>query len=376
MNILNLSLDSKALDKNSQLAKRILEYAELADKYLVIAPSAKKAELTLSNKVKIFGSGGGNKFISIFKIFCLANKLIKKEKINIVSVQDQYFLGLAGWLIARKNNIALEIQVHGFEKYYGLRRIVARFILPRADAIRTVSERLKKRLIEEFGVDEKKITVVPVFVDTSDTPPLQRGVKGVNFIFLTAGRLVPVKNISLQIEAMAEIVKKYPNCELWIAGDGPESQKLKVLASLTSRNMRDDCQSNQSEKLKVEDKVKFLGWQADLGKYYEQADVFMLTSNAEGWPLVIIEAINHDLPIIMTDVGSAGDLIINNQSGLVIPINDKEKLVEAMLRLITDSALREKLSLGAREQLSHQPGKKEILKLYKDSWEKALARFC
>ncbi len=89
-------------------------------------------------------------------------------------------------------------------------------------------------------------------------------------------------------------------------GDGPENENLE----------------NVSKKLGVEKQVKFWGWQNDTEKSYNQADMFILTSYAEGWPLVIVEAAQYGLPIIMTDVGSAGDLVVNNVSGLVVPVND------------------------------------------------------
>src|SRR3989344_7288048 len=79
------------------------------------------------------------------------------------------------------------------------------------------------------------------------------------FIFLTVGRLVPVKNVGLQIGAMAEAVKKYPNVELWIVGDGPGKSNLKSKIS----------------KLKLENNVKLLCWQNDTDKFYSQADVFL-----------------------------------------------------------------------------------------------------
>ncbi len=407
MKILSLGLDNSILNKTSALTRRVVEYGALAEKYTVVVPSKKNEKIELSEKINpvrnfggelnyaverrsvisngvmAYGSGGDNKFSQFIKIYYLVNKLLREEKYDVITVQDQYYLALIGLCLSKKFKVGLEIQVHGFEKYGGLRKLVAKYVLSRAGVVRAVSQRLKKRLIDEFGVKEEKITVVPIYVDTTSTLSLRDRIGGrsnltyseVNqrlprrpeygatrndidaFVFLTVGRLVPVKNIGLQIKAMAEVIKKYPNTELWIAGDGPLSAELK----------------EESKKLKIDIKIKFLGWQADLKEYYGQADVFMLTSDAEGWPLVIVEAANYSLPIIMTDMGSAGELIINNESGLVIPIGDKEKLTETMLKIIEDENLKKKLGANAKLAVSHLPSKENIFELYKLSWQKALA---
>lgn len=353
------------MDKDSNLAKRAIEYADLIDGLAFIAPDNDHKEIRLSEKVFVYGSGGGNKIFKLINIFRLANKILKRNKFEVITVQDQYYLALLGLFLARKFKIGLELQIHGFEKYSGLRKIIAKFVIPRSNAIRCVSQRLKRQLVSVFGVDEEKITVAPIFSNpksqTSNPLAGEFGVKSDKtgndkFIFLTAGRLVPVKNIGLQIEAMANVVKKYPNAELWIVGDGKEKSNLKSKIS----------------KLKLEDKVKLLGWQNNLENFYSQADAFLLTSDYEGWGLVVIEAVSFGLPIIMTDVGCAGELIENEKSGLIIPAGDKSKLEERMIRFIEDENLRKNLADGAISAVKKLPNKEETIALYKQSWEKAI----
>ena len=127
-----------------------------------------------------------------------------------------------------------------------------------------------------------------------------------------------------------------------------------------------------SAKLKLENNVKFLGWQNNPGEFYSQADTFLLTSYYEGWGMAVVEAVGHSLPIIMTDVGCAGELIKNGESGIVIPVNNQAKLEEAMMRLINDENLRKKLAEGAFSAIKNLPSKEETLALYKKSWEKAI----
>jgi glycosyltransferase involved in cell wall biosynthesis len=353
MKILVLGTDSSALRADSSLQRRIIKYGELVEKYFLIVPDLEKVENHLNGKTKVFGSGGRKKPCQLWNIFFIAKKMAKE--FDLISVQDQYYLGLVAWLVKTLSKKRLEIQIHGFEKYSGLRKMVAKFIVPRADAVRVVSERLKQRMIDEFGVDAKKVTVVPIYVDRV-THNAQRIAKNDRFIFLTVGRLVEVKNIILQINAMADVVKKFPNTELWIVGRGPLKEAL----------------GKRAKELGIENNIKFIGWQSNVAEFYRQADAFMLTSFAEGWPLVIIEAASYGLPIIMTDMGSAGEFIIDGVNGLVVPQNNKDRLAEAMLKLIPDSDFKKEIIKNLEISVAALPSEEEILKLYLKSWQAAI----
>jgi len=358
MKILSLGLDASILDKNSALARRAIDYGNLVEEYTIIVPSVKKEKIELSEKVKVYGSGGGNKIMQFFNIYKTAKILLNKGAIKAITAQDQYYLSLLGLMLAEEFGVGLEIQVHGFEKYSGLRKIIVKYVLPRADAVRAVSQRLKKQLIDGFGVKSEKVTVVPIYSPMNgQQSAADKARDNGRFIFLTVGRLVLVKNITLQVKAMAEIIKKYPNAELWVAGDGPERKNLK----------------KKIEKLKLSENVKLLGQKSreELRDIYGQADVFILTSDSEGWGLAVVEAASYGLPVIMTDVGCAGEVIKNGESGLVIPVGGGEILTEAMAELLADKALRQRFGDEARRAVAALPSKQETLNLYLASWQKA-----
>jgi glycosyltransferase involved in cell wall biosynthesis len=365
MKILSLGLDNSVLDKNSSLVQRVIEFGNLVEKYNVIVPVGQSQEIELSGRVKIFGVAGAGKIFKLFRIYKLAKGLIERERYDVITVQDAYFLALAGQRLAKKFGLGLEIQIHGWEKFCGWRKIIARYLLPRASAVRVVSQRLKRELINKFGVEEKKITMVPIYSEVRSQKSEVRSRLGDEFVFLTVGRLVPVKNINLQIEAMADIVKIYPATRLWIVGDGPEKENLKFkIVSLRETTRR-------VENLKLGNNIKLLGWQNDLTKYYSQADAFLLTSNYEGWGLTVIEAASFGLAIVMTDVGCAGEVIKNGESGFVVPVGDKVALKQAMIKLIEDGELRKKMGEAARQAVLKLPGKEQTLFLYLASWQKA-----
>ena len=343
------------LEKNSHLAMRVVGYGEIVDKYIVLVPAPKDEEKVLSNKVKVYGVGGRGKILKFLRVFNLAKKLLQGEDYDLITVQDQYYLAWLAWKLARQFKIGLEIQVHGFEKFFGWRKMIAKFVIPRADAIRVVSQRLKKQMIDDFGVKEEKITVVPIYVERISHIAYRTSPDG-KFIFLTVSRLVPVKNIEMQIRAFKNLELRFKNIELWIAGEGELREKLEV-----------ETHNHAS--------VRFFGWQNDLGKFYSQADAFLLTSNYEGWGMVIIEAASFGLPIIMTDVGCAGEVIKDGESGIVIPVGGQKELEAAMRKIIEDEDLRQKLGEGAKKAVEELPSRGETLKLYLESWRKACGNF-
>lgn len=357
MKILNLSLDKNAVDKNSAVAKRLVSYGNLVEKYTVVVLANSDGTVDLAEKVKVISVKSGNKVLSLWRLKRKITKILKMENYDVLTVQDTYYLGKLAVNLAKKFKIGLEVQVHGFEKLSGLRKVLTVQVLRQADVVRVVSSRMKKFVMSEFGVAESAIIAVPVFT---------RGCNGVKtkkqscgkFIFLTVGRLTPVKNIELQLKVLKEIVKQRKNVELWIVGEGPDNQELRA----------------KSQNLGISNYVKFFGWQANLEKFYLQADVFLLTSNSEGWGMAVVEAASFSLPIIMTDVGLAGEVIIDGQSGMVIPVNDADALRVSMITLLGDLALRDKYGSGARAAYEQLPNFEQTLALYKKSWEKTLKK--
>jgi glycosyltransferase involved in cell wall biosynthesis len=113
---------------------------------------------------------------------------------------------------------------------------------------------------------------------------------------------------------------------------------------------------------------------AELDLIYRQADVFVLTSDYEGWGMAAIEAAGCGLPIIMTDVGCAGEVFIDQKSAVIIPAGDKKFLIKAMREMMEDQIFRQKISEGAGRAIMNLPGKEETFALYKKSWGKAMGR--
>ena len=352
MKILNVSLDPESGNPDSKVSGRFKDYGNLVEKYDILTLGSGSKIYDLAPNVTVTVLKRKNKLSDFLRISTVAFRLLRKKKYDLVTIADPYFMGLKMLKIARLRGVAIEIQVHGFEKLRGIRKMVAKFVLRHADSVRVVSERLKKQLVGEFGVREEKITAVPIFVPTASHARVKQNNE---FTFLMVSRLVPVKNISFSIKAFKKVTERH-DTELHIVGGGSESENLESLV----------------KELKLEEKVKFLGKQTNVGSFYEKADAFLLTSEKEGWPLVIMEALSYGLPIIMTPVGQVGEILFDNINVLVVSQGDEQLLANSMVRMIEDNNLTQKLSSRAKETIEKLPSKEEILKKYLLSWEKAV----
>jgi len=247
---------------------------------------------------------------------------------QMVSAQDPFECGLAAWLISRHFRAKLELQIHtdlGSPYFWQesiknkIRFLMAKFLLPRADNIRVVSERIKNFLTHHFSLPASKITVRPIAVNTEQikTAPIKTDLhkKYPQFdkIILMASRLTKEKNIGLAIEAMREIVKARPRTGLIVVGSGPEEKKIKFLTSYFSL----------SENIVFEPQLN----QETLYSYYKTCDLFLLTSWYEGYGMTLIEAQAAGGKIISTDVGVARAV------GAIITDFSVTTLVEKILRL-------------------------------------------
>ena len=376
MKVINIGLDSLTLDPKSVVASRNRAYGEMTEQYSVLSPAKETVIVPLSEKTTAFGFGGKNKAVQLWSIYRKAASLVKAGMGDVVTTQDTYFLGLLGVILREQYNCALEVQVLGIEKLSFHRRLLLQFVLKRADSIRVLSPRLLKRLVSEFGIKEDRMVLVPIYVDvstlgftvsTTDTH-LAQEVAIQNELFqkeyahrfniVSVNRLVPIKNISMQLQAIETLCTKFPNILLHIVGDGPLETQLK----------------EEIEDRSLGDHVILHGYKSgtQLSPFFTQSDCFVLTSDFEGYGMVIVEAATAGLPIVMTDVGCAGDVVVNEKSAVIVPPKDVNAFTYALERLIEDSSLRGRLKKEAFLSVANLPSFADVLDKYKASWEHAL----
>ena len=166
-------------------------------------------------------------------------------------------------------------------------------------------------------VIQKKSTVIYNPVNMKETAGTAPGVTKEKKI-VTAGRLMPQKNQKMLIEAFAEVIKTYPEYQLVIYGEGP---------------CRDELQSLILG-MELQEKVILPGSTANLHEKIKYAQLFVLSSDYEGMPNALIEAMCLGLPVISTKVSGATDLIKDGVNGLLVDCGNTEQLAAAIKQLL------------------------------------------
>lgn len=156
---------------------------------------------------------------------------------------------------------------------------------------------------------------------------------------VTFGRLSPQKNHKLLIEAFSIVCRIYPNIRLNLYGQGEEEDRLKELV----------------QNLHVGDKVIFKGRTCEVGKELLQNDLFVLSSDYEGMPNALMEAMAVGLPCISTDCPTGPkDLIKHNENGLLVKTGDVNELANAIKLCIENQELAHKMGKEAKKMISQE----------------------
>ena len=368
MKVLMLSLDEAILNLDSRVAKRIKKYAGLVERLDIVVYSKQKVNnLKLADNIFVHSTKTNNKLFYPSHALKLSKKLYKLNKYDLVTTQDPFETAWVGLKLKKKFKIGLNIQIHGdfFSTNYWLekslknkiRMRLAKKTLPSAGSIRVVSKRIATSL-KKFKIDYKRITIAPIYVDLDEFNKLNenhlRDKFNNKYIILTVGRFEAEKNYELLINSFKKLNNS--NSALVMVGTGSQENKLKQLVT----------------DLKIEDKVYFEGWQTDLAPYYNSANLYVVTSYSEGYNLTVIEALAAGLPIIMTDVGLAGEIVKNEENGLIIKPNNEEELIKAMERIIEDKELEQTISSNSLSVISKLPTEDELLNLQVEAWQKAI----
>ena len=144
------------------------------------------------------------------------------------------------------------------------------------------------------------------------------GARGEAPVLLAAGRLTRQKGFDLLLRALPAVVEQLPGLRVLIAGEGPERRAL----------------TGQAARLRLQERVRFLGERGDLAVLFAGADGFVLPSRDEGSPYVLLEAMALGLPVVATDVGGVRALLDGGSNGLLVRAGDPPALAAAILRLL------------------------------------------
>jgi glycosyltransferase involved in cell wall biosynthesis len=243
--------------------------------------------------------------------------------------------GTAGRLAARLARVPIVVHTfhgHTFHSYFG--PLKTRLFLEIERSLARVTDRIvavneaQRRDISAYGVaPPEKVVTIPLGLEIE--PMLEAeahrgalkaelGVNGRHKLVGIVARLVPIKAHEVFLRAAARVHARAPETLFLVIGDGERRAELEAMA-------RD---------LGLGDAVRFLGWRADMRRVYADLDVVALSSNNEGSPVALIEAMAAARPVVSTDVGGVSGVVTHGETGLLVPPRDPDALAEGIATLL------------------------------------------
>lgn len=200
---------------------------------------------------------------------------------------------------------------------------------PRADLLVVQTASVAAYCRREYPCPVKIIPNLAPTVPDSGTRPLTARKR-----LLAVGRLDPHKGFKSLINVFSRLAATLLDWDLRIVGEGPEHRELEQLIA----------------KLDLRDRVELPGWNPDIASEYAAADLFVLSSEYEGFPNALLEAMAHGLPAVSYDCDSGPrDIIRNGQDGLLVKPGDTAELERSLRQVMAGQSLRERLGGAARE---------------------------
>ncbi len=232
--------------------------------------------------------------------------------------------------------------MHGPTEFDEIERFRLREKVAAAGFVACISDYARAQLMRVSDPDDwERLEIVHCGVDTTEWAPAEAPRNGADLRLLTVARLAPDKGLRLLLGAMGRLAGEGLEVTLEIVGDGPDRAALEAL----------------SEDLGLGDRVRFAGaiGRDRIQERYRAADAFCLSSFAEGVPVVLMEAMALERPVIAPRVMGIPELVEDGVSGLLVPPGNVDALAAAIRRLAqTDSAGRADLGAAGRKRVLDQ----------------------
>jgi glycosyltransferase involved in cell wall biosynthesis len=262
-------------------------------------------------------------------------RLVRDRRIDIVHAHDYKTDLLA--LALREATAAIPLStVHGWihdswrerRIYYPADKWLLRWF-PRVIA---VSSRIRSTLIDA-GVRGDRITTVLNGIDAdvfrrdgtlANAARDELGLKPRDIVIGAVGRLERVKRFDVLLDAFARVRERWPHARLIVVGEGDERSALE----------------NRASALGLGEACRFLGHRTDVIQLHHAFDLFVQSSDSEGTPNAVLEAMALETPVVATDAGGTRDVLRHRKDGLIVPCGDVEALAAAIDRTLTEDDAR------------------------------------
>jgi len=224
-------------------------------------------------------------------------------------------------------------------------RWACRLVNRMADCVTAVAHGVADHVVRAERCPPGKIVVIPNGIDAHEVAPApvsgrgdRLGVGADDLIVGTIARLVWYKGHEELLDAIAQVNRQHPAARLCVVGDGPLREALR----------------ERAQRLGLNGAARFLGSIPQASKLLPHFDIFVLPSRWEGMSNGLLEAMAAGRPIVATTVGGNPELIVDGETGLLVPPENPDALAAAILKLIRDPALARRLGEAARRRVERE----------------------
>ena len=384
LRVLTFGLDDRALlevdGHSKRWNSRMGSYVDRLDVIVEMREKGNYADKYIADNVRIIPIYVPHPALYSFIAYKRALKEHEKYSYDLVTTEEPFRTGYAGWLFKKKTGVALSVEYHNDTFYnnswvnerpvsHRIYMMAGSRILRDAYSVRCVNKKNYFEILKICGNDSGKmieIMPVPTALYDSDKHGIRAKeirkeiVKNDNdVIILFVGRLAAVKKVDELIRVYAEIRKTHKNTHLVIVGDGHERERLHRLAKKVGS-----------------EGIVFKGYipEEDVLAYFGASDIFVNPAHVETYGKVFIEAMSAGRPVVLTSgAGAVGDkLCVNNINALVTKPGNLDELKNALVSLIEDESLRSKLGENAPKEVMSKFNYENSLKAMSDFYERSV----
>ena len=267
------------------------------------------------------------------KLAGFINNYIKKRKIDILHCHQYtpYFYGVLGALFTKAVIIFTEHGRFYPDRHHFKRRFINPLLVLRTAHITAISKSTADAVAKYEYIQRNKIEVV--YNGINDLKALKQSRDELlkelrlspDYRYIgTISRLEPIKNQAMMINAYYKVKGKIPDIKLILIGDGAEMLKLKQLVKA----------------LDIEQDVIFTGFLDNPQRFISFYEIFLLSSFSEGTSMTLLEAMSLSKPCIVTDVGGNPEIVVDGETGLLVPSDDVDKFASGITELLIDESKR------------------------------------
>ena len=235
------------------------------------------------------------------------------------------------------------------------------------DRVICVCDAVRQVALDREGLDEERVVVIRNGVDPATEEGGREGAArdllGLGEDVLVVGMVAnynrPVKGVSYFLDAIPAIVSEVPSSRfLFLGGGANEGPALR----------------DKARALGIERFVTFTGYRKDVHRFYEVMDISVLTSLSEGLSVTLLESMSHGLPVVATNVGGNPEVVIDGQTGYLVPPKDDHSLADRIVKLLRDPGLRIRMGAEGRRRVERHFQIRDVANRYLDLYRGVIPR--